>query len=40
LKYRMPGKIVQQFLPGISGSANNGRTYGLQLGPFFSRFGD
>ena len=35
-KDRMPGEIVQQFLPGITGSTDDRRTYGLQLWPFSS----
>ena len=37
LKYRMPGEVTKKLLPGIPGSANNRRTYGLQLGPFSFR---
>lgn len=37
-KYRMPGKIMQQFLSGIAGSSNDRRAYGLQLWPFFAGF--
>jgi hypothetical protein len=29
---------MQKLLPGITGSANDRRTYGLQLGPFSFRF--
>jgi hypothetical protein len=34
----MPREVVQQFLPGIAGSTNHRRAYGLQLEPFFFRF--
>ena len=38
MKHGMPGEVMQKLLPGITGSANDRRTYGFQLGPFSSRF--